>query len=66
VLLAVLAEADVELVAVEENFEIVVYDGVHISTCVGCAAGASCRGVCSWYFLPAWLRRTWSWTWWRR
>jgi len=45
-LLAVVAEADVELDVVAEVMGIVMYDGVHIRACVGCAAGASCRWGC--------------------
>jgi len=45
-LLAVVAEADVELDVVVEVIGLVVYDGVHVAACVGCAAGASCRRGC--------------------
>ena len=45
-LLAVVAEADVELDVVAQVMGLVVYDGVQIDACVGCAAGASCLCGC--------------------
>ena len=46
-LLAVVAEADMELDVVAEVVRFDMLDVVHIAACVGCAAGASCRGLCS-------------------
>ena len=61
-----MAVDDVALDKVAGVVRFVVWVVVHVAAFVGCAAGASCRGVCSWLFLPAWLGRTWSSTLWRR
>jgi len=47
VLLVGVTVADVELEVVAGVVRRVMWDGVHVAACVGCADGASCRGLCS-------------------
>jgi len=41
--------------------------GVGVGAACRVARLARCRlrSVCHWFLMVAWLRRTWSWTWWR-